>query len=715
MNASGWSIWTRWNSQRQRSSLGNSIAWGRIMNHIHSRSGWRVAAMFLACSALQAVPAVAQPAAANIPPADSAPQVVHFGTWGVDISTRDLSVRPGDDFQRYAAGKWLDTHEIPADKSQNGIGSELVDRNQEQLRAIVLSAPKDSQLGAFYASYMDEPLLEQLDDKPLKPDLARIDAIKTKAEFTRFMADTLHDFGSTIFGLGLIPDPADPKINIGYIATGGLGMPDRDYYLLDKYQKQRDAYRAYIQRTFEMIREPNPSAAADKVMAFETAIAKFSWPAADLRDIDKINNPMSVKQLKAYAPQFAWDAYLGEANVISPHMLAIDKTAIKAMDDFYAKTPLDTLKTWEKFKVANDAANYLSKRFVDSKFEYTKTLTGAQQLRPRWRRGISEVDGRLGELLGKTYVDRYFPAQSKTMMEALVANLKKAAAERIQGNSWMGDATKKAALVKLSKMDVMVGYPDKFRDYSKLELKPHDLYGNIKRSAAFEWAYQMEDLNKPVDRKKWAMSPATVDAYNGGLENKIVFPAGILQPPFFDPKADAAVNYGAAGAIIGHEIMHGFDDQGRKIDENGAVRDWWTKEDATRFKALTDALGKQYSSYEAAPGIFINGALTMGENIGDMSGLEVAYTAYKMSLNGKEAPLIDGLTGEQRFFLAFAQAWRGKQREDAIKTQVASDPHSPRRFRIIGPLRNFDEWYQAFGVTPDSKFYIPPEKRVRIW
>jgi len=643
------------------------------------------------------------------------PSTVHFGTWGVDISTRDLSVNPGDDFQRYAAGKWLDTHEIPADKSQNGVGSELADRNQEQLRAIVMTAPADSQLGAFYQSYMDEPRLEQLDANPLKADLARVDAIRSKAQFTRYMASTLQDFGSTLYALGTIPDPANPKINIAFVGSNGMGLPDRDYYLLDKYKPQRDAYRAYIQRTFEMIGEPNPSVAADKLLAFETEIAKISWPQADLRDIDKLNNPMTLAQLKAYAPQFGWDAYLGEAKVMSPHMLVADNTAIKAMARLYAATPLQTLKTWEKFKVADQASNYLSKRFVDSKFEFTKTLSGAKELRPRWRRGIGEVDGRLGELLGKTYVDRYFPAQSKTMMEELVANLKKAAAQRIQGNSWMGEATKQAALVKLGKMDVMVGYPDKFRDYSKLEMKSDDLYGNVKRSSAFEWAYQMEDLNKPVDRKKWAMSPATVNAYNGGLENKIVFPAGILQPPFFDPGADAAVNYGAAGAVIGHEIMHGFDDQGRKIDETGAVRDWWTKDDATRFKALTDSLGKQYSSYEAAPGTFINGALTMGENIGDMSGLEVAYTAYKMSLNGQPAPVIDGLTGDQRFFLAFAQAWRGKQRDDAIKTQVASDPHSPRRFRIIGPLRNLDAWYDAFHITPDSKFYIPPEQRVRIW
>jgi putative endopeptidase len=683
------------------------------MTHLSYRYAARFAAIFLACTALQAVPASAQQQAAGA--SVSEPKVVRFGSWGVDIGTRDLTVKPGDDFQRYASGHWLDTNEIPADKSQNGVGSELADRNQEQLRAIIMGAPKDSQLGAFYTSYMDEPRLEQLDAAPLKPDLQKVAAIKTKAEFTRYMAHTLSGLGSTVYALGTIPDPANPSVNIAFVGSNGMGLPDRDYYLLDKYKPQRDAYRAYIQRTFEMIGEPSPSAAADKVMAFETEIAKISWPQADLRDIDKLNNPMSLAQLQKYAPQFAWGAYLGEAKVMSPHMLVADNTAIKAMAALYAKTPLETLKTWQKFKVANDAANYLSKRFVDSRFEYTKTLTGAKELRPRWRRGINEVDGRLGELLGKTYVDRYFPAQSKTMMEELVVNLKKAAAERIQGNSWMGEATKKAALVKLSKMQVMVGYPDKFRDYSKLELKADDLYGNVKRSAAFEWAYQMEDLNKPVDKAKWAMSPATVDAYNGGLENKIVFPAGILQPPFFDPQADAAVNYGAAGAIIGHEIMHGFDDQGRKIDENGAVRDWWTPDDAKRFKALTDELGKQYSSYEAAPGIFINGALTMGENIGDMSGLEVAYTAYKMSLGGKPAPVVDGLTGDQRFFLSFAQAWRGKQRVDAIKTQVASDPHSPRRFRVIGPLRNLDAWYDAFGIGPDSKFYIPPEKRVRIW
>jgi putative endopeptidase len=683
------------------------------MADLYSRRAARLGALLLACTAMAAAPASAQQSAATTAVAE--PKPVHFGTWGVDISTRDPSVKPGDDFQRYASGKWMDENDIPADKSQNGVGSELNDRNQEQLRAIVALSPADSQIGAFYKSYMDEARLEALDAKPVKADLDRVAAISSKAEFTSFMASTFAEFGSTLFALGVIPDLANPTINIAFVGSSGMGLPDRDYYLLDKYKPQRDAYRAYIERTLGMVGTPNAAAAADQVLAFETEIAKLSWPQADQRDIDKLNNPMTPAQLAAYAPGVDWGRYLAETRVQTPKLIVGDNTAVKAMAVLYDKTPLATLKTWQRFKVADQASNYLSKRFVDSRFAFTKTLNGAKELRPRWRRGIGEVDGRLGELLGKTYVDRYFSPQSKAIMEELVANLKKAAAKRIQGNSWMEEATKQAALTKLAKMDVMVGYPDKFRDYSKLVMKPDDLYGNVKRSSAFEWEYQLSDLNKPVDRKKWAMSPATVDAYNGGLENKIVFPAGILQAPFFDAKADLAVNYGSVGAIIGHEIMHGFDDQGRKIDATGAVRDWWTPGDAERFKKLTAELGKQYASYEAAPGIFINGDLTMGENIGDMSGLEVAYEAYKMALGGKPAPVIDGLTGDQRFFLAFAQAWRGEQRDDAIKTQVASDPHSPRRYRVIGPLRNLDAWYDAFNIGPDSKFYIAPDKRVRIW
>jgi putative endopeptidase len=434
-----------------------------------------------------------------------------------------------------------------------------------------------------------------------------------------------------------------------------------------------------------------------------------------LRDFNKLNHPMTGAELGSYVPQVDWNSFLTAAKVHTGRMIVADNTAVKAVAELLDRTPLETLKTWEAFKVTDGASGYLSKRFVDNKFEFAKTLSGVQQLRPRWQRGIDQVDGRLGELVGKTYVDKYFSPSSKAMMEQLVANLKVAAGKRIQGNSWMSPETKKQALVKLSKMQVMVGYPDEFRDYSKLELKGDDLFGNMERSNAFEWDYQLSQLDQPVDHKKWGMSPATVDAYNGFLENKIVFPAGILQPPFFDPDADPAVNYGSIGAVIGHEIMHGFDDQGRKFDASGKLHDWWQPADAERFKALTTRLGKQYSSYEAAPGVFINGDLTMGENIGDMSGLQVAYEAYQLSLKGKKAPVVDGLTGDQRFFLAFAQVWRGKQRPDAIKTQVATDPHSPRRFRIIGPLRNLDAWYKAFNIGPDSKFYIAPDQRVHLW
>jgi putative endopeptidase len=660
----------------------------------------RVSAALLAATALS-IPAGA---------ADSS-----FGKWGVDLDARDLSVKAGDDFQRYTSGKWLDSHPIPADQAEIGTFFDTYNSNQDRLKAIVVSAPKDSQLGALYASYLDEARLEQLDDAPLKADLARVDAIQDKAGLTRFMGASAADFGGSLFGTGIGPDAVNPNLNTLYLGSGGLGLPDRDYYLDDKYKKERDAYRAYIERALNLAGTADAAVQADAILAFETEVAKVTWPIADLRDIDKNNNPMTMAQLAAYAPGIDWPTFFEAAGIHTDKLIVGDNSAVKAKAALFAKTPLETLKAWERFNVTHQASNYLSKRFVDNRFELTKVLSGVSQLRPRWRRGIDQVDGRLGELLGKTYVDRYFSPQSKGMMEDLVGNLKKAAALHIQRNSWMSDATKQAALVKLSKMEVMVGYPETFRDYSKLVVKPDDLYGNVKRSNAFEWQYQLSQLGQPVDRKKWALSPATVNAYNGGQENKIVFPAGILQAPFFDASADAAVNYGAIGSGIGHEIMHGFDDQGRKIDSTGAIRDWWTPEDAARFKALTTELGKQYAAYEAAPGVFINPDLTMGENIGDMSGLEVAYDAYQMSLNGKPAPVIDGLTGDQRFFLAFAQVWRANMRPDAIKAQVASNPHAPDRFRVIGAVRNLDAWYKAFNVGPESKFYIPPEKRVRLW
>ena len=672
------------------------------------------AALLLAGTALSSPAFAEQGTAATATVTE--PKPLHFGSWGVDLTARDMAVKPGDDFDNYANGGWRAKTEIPADQASAGVDYDVYNLTQDQLRAVVSKAPADSQVGALYQSFMDEARVEQLDAKPLKEDLAKIDAISSLDEMTRFMGTTQGRFGISIVGPGPYADPDTPTINTLWVGSGGLGLPDRDYYLTDGFKTQRDAYRAYIARTLNMVGVADSEAAADKIMAFETEIAKATWPIADRRDFSKITNRMTMAELTAYAPELNWKAFFEGAQIPDQKRLILqENTSVRDIVKLYASTPLDTLKLWEKFHVADQASPYLSKRFVDNRFAFTKTLSGVTEIRPRWKRGLTLVDGSLGELVGQTYVEQYFPASSKAKMQELVANLKLAMADRIKANSWMAPTTKAAALDKLSRMMVMVGYPDKFRDYSKLTVKADDLYGNVQRSGAFEYQYQLSDLGKTVDRKKWSMTPQTVNAYNGGLQNKIVFPAGILQPPYFDPNADPAVNYGAIGSVIGHEISHGFDDQGRKIDASGALKDWWTAEDAKKFEAQSEIFGAQYAKYEAAPGAFVNPKLTMGENIADLAGLQVAYDAYHRSLGGKPAPVIDGLTGDQRFFLAFAQGWRSKEREDSIKSQVASDPHTPSRFRVIGPVRNLDAWYAAFGIGPDSKFYIAPEQRVRIW
>jgi putative endopeptidase len=647
---------------------------------------------------------------------DGSLKALTFGSWGVDLGARDTSVKPGDDFDRYANGGWFARTEIPADQASAGVDYDVYNLTQRQLRQLVTGAPATSQVGGLYQSFMDETRVEALGAKPLMADIAAVQVIKDRTEMARFMGASQGAFGVSIVGGGPYADSNDPTRNVLWLGQGGIGLPDRDYYLNDSFKPQRDAYRAYIVRTMKMIGDPAPEKAADTILAFETEIAKASWVIADRRDIGKINNPMSSAELAAYAPGLDWNAWFAGAGIAPQKRIIVNEnSAIRDIAAIYAKTPLDTLKLWQEFHVADNAANYLSQDWVDSRFEYTKALSGVSELRPRWKRGLRLVDDSLGELVGKEYAEAYFPASAKAKMEALVTNLKLAMGDRIRGNGWMAPETKAAAIAKLEKMDVMVGYPDKWRDYSGLKIDPADLYGNVKRSAAFEYAYALSDLDKPVDRKKWSMNPQEVNAYNGGLENKIVFPAAILQAPYFAESVDDAVNYGAIGAVIGHEITHGFDDQGRKIDANGAVRDWWTAADAKRFDEQAKGFGAQYATYEAAPGAFINPDLTMGENLADLAGLEVAYDAYHRSLGGKEAPVIDGLTGDQRFFLAFAQAWRDKARDDAIKQQVASDPHSPSRWRIIGPLRNVDAWYKAFNVPANAKYYLKPEDRTRIW
>lgn len=639
-----------------------------------------------------------------------------IGNWGFDISGQDTSVKPGDDFFRFASGKWDDRTQIPADKALTGAFDDLRERTQDQLKTLVTAAPRTSQIGGLYASFMDEARLEKLGLAPLQADLAKIRAIKTKAQFSRYMGQTNGVFGSGVVDFGIGADTANPDLNVLYLGQSGLGLPEREYYFADQFKKQREAYRAYIARTMKVLGNADPEKAADTVMAFETGIAERSWKAADRRQIEKLNNPMSTAELMAFAPGIDWTAFFAGAGIpAQKRMIVGENSAVKAISAYYAQTPLETLKLWQAFHLTQQAAPYLNKAMVDSRFEYTKSLSGVTENRPRWKRGVDLVGGSLGELLGQDYVARYFPASSKAKMEVLVANLKVAMAKRINANDWMSPKTKAAALEKLQKMDVMVGYPDKWRSFKGLVIAPGDLYGNVQRAGRFNAAYQMKDLGKPVDRKQWAMSPQTVNAYNGGLENKIVFPAAILQAPFFDPNADDAVNYGAIGGVIGHEIIHGFDDQGRKIDSKGAVRDWWTPEDAKRFEEQAKIFGDQYAKFEVAPGAFINPKLSMGENIADLGGLSVAREAFHTSLGGKDATVVDGLTGDQRFFLAWAQVWRTKMREAALRNQVNTGPHSPGMYRAFAPLRNIDGWYTAFNVQQGEKLYIAPEMRARIW
>ncbi len=655
--------------------------------------------------------------------ADPAPTTGdRYGQWGVDLNTEDKSVNPGDSFFMYAEGKWYANAAIPADQGSSGVGYDVYNRSLAQMRTLIETAVKDPktpearQIGDLYKAFMDEARVEALDAKPLQSDLDAIAAIKDKTEFAAAMGASGGNFGPQFFGIGLLPDPKNPEMNTLGVGQGGLGLPDRDYYLTYGFKAQREAYRAYIERALAMAGYPDPKGHADAIMAMETRIAQDSWPVADRRDIDKVNNPMTVAELEAYAPGIDWHGFLKGAGVGRQNNLIIaEKTAVQEEAAIYADTPLDTLKAWAAFHTIENASPYLSKRFVDSRFEYVKALTGTQEQRPRWKRAASTLDSALGEEIGREYVRLYFPPASKAKMQDLVANLKVALKGRIEHLDWMATSTKAEALKKLARMDVQVGYPDKFRDYAALKIDAGDLYGDMRRSAAFEWAYSIEDLGRAVDHKKWGMTPQTVNAYNGGQENKIVFPAGILQAPFFDPNADPAVNYGAIGAVIGHEITHGFDDQGRKIDASGAIRDWWTPQDAKKFNAEADKFGAQYDSYEPVPGSHINGKLTMGENIADLGGLLAALDAYHASLHGKPAPVIDGLTGDQRFFLAFAQAWQSKDREDALKEQMASDPHSPSMYRVIGPLRNIDAWYASFNPAPGTKYYLKPQDRVRIW
>ena len=660
-----------------------------------------------------------------------------FGAWGLDLSAMDKQVLPGNDFNRYASGAWLARTQIPADKPMASLRYLMSDRIEARLHDIMSKAaasvraqPKDLQgkVGAFYKAFMDETRVERLGAEPIAPQLKAIRETSGPDDIAELMGCNNLDFFATIFTLGTDVDLKDVTHYALYANQGGLGLPDRDYYLQPSFAKQKAAYQAYIAQLLELIGWPESHAHAAAVVDFETKIADASWPKTEQRNLDKIYNPITTRDLAALTPGFAWPRFLRAAGVDGvARVIVAEKSAFVRIGAIYQSTPLDVLQAWQAFSVADNAAFYLSRPFSAARSNFRDKILSGQPVEPvRWKRAVHAVGGEdcgddrvdcfgnLGFGAGQLYTARYFPPAAKAKIEALVANVKGAMRVRLERLDWMSTPTKVEALKKLDTYQIKVGYPDHPRDFSAVLIRSDDLLGDVRRAGEADWHFYVSRLTGPVDRTDWTMTPQTNDAYNGSLRD-IVFPAGILQPPQFDPAADPAINYGAIGAVIGHELTHGFDDEGRKLDSTGQLRDWWTAADAAAFEAKAKKLGAQYSSYEPVPDAHINGDLTMGENIADLGGLNVALEAYHRSLHGGTAPVIDGFSGNQRVFLGWAQAWRGKVREDYVRKQVASDPHSPRAFRVIGPTRNIDEWYAAFGVKPGETYYLPADQRVRIW
>jgi len=647
-----------------------------------------------------------------------------LGTWGYDQSAMNGSVKPGDDFWTYVNGNWAANTQIPADRASTGSFVNLAlgaERDVRQIAEGLASDPNRDQLGQqigdYYASFLDEGRINALGTAPLKPYLSKIDAAKTRAQLlTQFVTPGY----ARPVGVGITPDPKHPEVYTVGASQATLGMPSRDYYLSNdpKMVAHRAAYRNYIVTIEKLAGLPGGEAAADRIVALETALSKAQWSPAEQRNVDKRYNPMTRAQLTKLAPQFDWTATLAKAGLGSTKMVVVrEPSAIAGAGKILAETPLSTWREWLAFRFVSDHADVLPTPISDASFEfYSKELSGVQQQRDRWKRAVSATNSALGEAVGSIYVKTHFPAEAEQQMSELISNLREAYHDRISSSAWMDDATRKAALEKLAAFDPRIGHPVKYIDYSTMKVVKADALGNELRAADFRWKLQLKRFPKPVDRSLWGMTPQTVNAYYSPPTNQITFPAAILQAPFFDPNADAAVNYGAIGAVIGHEMGHGFDDQGRKFDPHGMLRDWWTPGTASAFSAKTDRLGAQYDSFSPYPGVHLNGKLTMGENIGDLSGIEAAYAAYKKyTAKHGEPPVIDGLTGDQRFFVAFAQVWQTKEREDAERQHILTDPHSPAVYRVNGVVRNVDAWYKAFNVQPGDKLYLPPDQRVHIW
>lgn len=657
------------------------------------------------------------------------------GAGGLDLSARDTAVRPGDNFFRYANGRYLDRLVIPPDRSGYSTASVLTDAAETKVRTLLEAAGQQDRAGSmermagdYYAAFMDETAIEHLGIAPLLPELKSIEGASSRNALAALMGRENVGFLGSIFHLDISADVMDPQHYAIQISQPVLGLPDRSYYLEASYAPQRSSYKAYITKILELASWPEPHERAEEILQFETGIAKASWDPEQERDSAKTYNPVTLQHLEASVPQFDWSSFLAAAGLgREEKLIVVEKTAIPQIAALYEQTPLATLQAWEAFTLLDHAAPYLSKPFSDAAFElHGESLMGQKQPSARWKQGLKLVSGgngmtrveaaaNLGDAVGQLYVARYFPSDARVQMEALVANVKTALRKRIESLQWMAPTTKAEAFKKLDEYTIQIGYPDHWRNYSGLVIRQDDLVGDIERASAFNWQFRVNRLHAAVDRREWEIEPQTVNAYNNGALRQIVFSAAVLQPPVFDPQADPALNYGGVGAIIGHELTHGFDDQGRRFDSEGRLRDWWAPDDEKRFMAEAANLGAQFDACEPLPGMHVNGELTMGENIADLGGLVVALDAYHASLKGQPAPVIDGLTGDQRFFLSFARVRRGKMTEAALRHQILTDPHSPDECRVNMAVRNVDGWYSAFDVLPGEKLYLNPESRVRIW
>ena len=646
---------------------------------------------------------------------------------GIILENMDKQVLPGNNFMEYVNGSWIKKTEIPADKPSIGVGSLVNDKAQADVKEIIEKAAsgkfadgsEEQKIGDLYGSYMNTALRDAIGIKPIAADLKKIDAIKDQKELATYFAYANKIGNSAPFSVAVTEDFKDPKHYMLLTWQGGLGLPDREYYFTNdaKSIEIRTRYVAHIEKMLTLAGISSAKPKAAEIMALETLLASKQMKKEETRNMAGLYNKYAVSKLNTLMPDYDWQGMLHEAGVKNADSIVVAQVNYtKALNDVIKDTPLDTWKTYLKWSVINGAAEALNTSLDEENFNFNGTiLSGAPKQRPQWRRAVVVVNSALGEMVGKLYVEKHFSPEAKARMMLLVGNLLKAYESSIRELDWMSPETKKEALKKISKFTPKIGYPDKWRDYSTLKIVKNDLYGNLKRSTAFEYNRMMKKLGTPVDRTEWGMTPQTVNAYYNPPLNEIVFPAAILQPPFFDMKADDAVNYGSIGAVIGHEIGHGFDDQGSTFDGDGVLRDWWTKNDREEFKKRTNALVAQYSSFKALSDLNVNGEFTLGENIGDLGGLSIALKAYHVSLNGKTAPVLDGFNGDQRVFIGWGQVWLNKSREQYLRKQVSTDPHSPAKFRVNGVVRNIPEFYTAFNVKPGDSLYLAPSQRVKIW